>query len=385
MQPIPVPVPTVGGLVHAMERIAPLGLAEPWDNVGLLVGDAGAALRGPVLLAIDLTDAVLEEAEGAGAGAVVAYHPPIFHAMKRLTAAEPGSRRILRAARAGIAIYSPHTALDAAPGALCDWLADTLLAGHAGSGADRRALRPSTAGSEEEVKLVTFVPEAEAARVREALASAGAGRIGRYSLCSFAVRGTGTFLGAPEETHPAVGQPGRLEAVEELRLEMVCPRRALPLALQTLRHFHPYEEPAIDAYPLEPRPERGQGPGRRLVLDQPATARELARRVKGALKLPHVEAAIASERPVSTVGVCAGAGASLLEAAAAEGCEVYLTGEMKHHEVLAATGLGMSVILAGHTRTERGYLPRLAGRLATELPGLDVRVSAADTDPLLAL
>src|ERR1044071_6224292 len=106
----------VSDLAAAMETIAPLDLAEPWDNVGLLAGSADAELRGRVVLAIDLTERVLTEATGAGAGAIVAYHPPIWEGLKRITDADARGRVLIGAMRAGIAIYSPHTALDAAAG-----------------------------------------------------------------------------------------------------------------------------------------------------------------------------------------------------------------------------------------------------------------------------
>ncbi len=382
----------VSDLARAMETVAPLDAAAGWDNVGLLLGAPGDALRGDggdrggVLLTIDLTHAVLDEAEGAGCRAVVAYHPPVFAPVKRVTDAEPLAGVVLRAARLGLAVYSPHTALDAAPGAMSDWLADGVLdrtqPGGSAAGADRRALSPHAAvRATEALKIVAFVPADKADAVRDALASAGAGQIGAYRVCSFATAGTGTFLGS-DGAHPTIGRVGRLERVEELRLEMVCSREALALALATLRRLHPYEEPAIDVYELVAQPRREAGMGRRLVLDQPATVGQLCERLKRHLRLPAVSAAEAGAGACTHVGVCPGAGGGLVAEARAQGCRVFVTGEMKHHEVLEAVRGGVSVILAGHTATERGYLPVLAERLKGLLPGVPVSVSRADTDPL---
>lgn len=371
----------VEDLSQAMERIAPTGHAEAWDNVGLLVGAPAAALAGPVLLTIDLTEAVVEEAVGLGCSAVVAYHPPIFRPIRRLTSASAHERVLLRVIQAGLAVYSPHTALDSAPEGMTDWLADGLLDRKGIVKADRRALRPRIDREfHQQVKIVTFVPEEKIDDIRAALATAGAGRIGGYEVCSFVVSGTGTFLGG-KDTAPAVGQAGRLEKVDEVRLEMVCSEKALPLAVATLQSFHPYEEAPIDVYPLIGRPERGAGVGRRLVLDQPATIDKLAERIKTHLGIPTVKVAPAGDKPIAYVGVCPGAGAEVAPLALAEGCEVFVTGEMKHHEVLPMLDAGMSVILAGHTNTERGYLPRLAERLAVELPGGEFVVSKADRSP----
>jgi dinuclear metal center YbgI/SA1388 family protein len=379
----------VSDLVGVMDRIAPLRHAESWDRVGLQVGALDSPLAGPVLLTIDLTERVIDEAVSFGASAVVAYHPPIFSPLDAVTDRTPKQRIILTAARAGIAVYSPHTALDAAPGGVTDWLCEGL-SGSTEAGriaGDCRALEPHTDGAAAPtVKIVTFVPEAEAERVRNALATAGAGRIGDYELCSFAAPGTGTFFGA-ESTNPAVGERGRFESAPELRLEMVCPRPALALALETLRRLHPYEEPAIDVYELLSQPLRSVGAGRRLVLDQPASPRELGARLREWLGTARVQLASLTDddRPVTTLGVVPGAGESLAGLARREGCELFVTGEMRHHNVLAALHDGMHVLLAGHTNTERGYLPRLARALEAELPGLKTRISQRDTDPLVVL
>lgn len=374
-------MPRVNDLVSAMEKIAPSEYAEPWDNVGLLMGSLDREISGPVLLTIDLTEPVAREAREAGASAIVAYHPPIFHPLKRLDSKTGRQRALLAAAEAGMAVLSPHTALDAAPGGVTDWLADGLIEQGATAGADRRALRPHYARpASEELKIVTFVPVESLENVRSALASAGAGIIGEYELCSFAIPGKGTFRGS-EASNPAVGEAGRFEEVHEHRLEMVCSRKALPLAVATLRQFHPYEEPPIEVYELLGKPERAVGVGRRMVLDQPATLEHLAQRLKQHLGVSAVKVAAARPGEVTRIGVCPGAGAETAELALANGCEAFVTGEMRHHEVIVMVEAGMSILLAGHTETERGYLPVLAQRLNETLPDVRFAPARADRSP----
>jgi len=98
-------------------------------------------------------------------------------------------------------------------------------------------------------KLVVFVPREALDDVREALFAAGAGRIGNYQHCSWYTEGTGTFLGG-EGTSPSVGQAGREERVNELRLETVFPAEHEDEVIAALRRAHPYEEPAFDVYEL---------------------------------------------------------------------------------------------------------------------------------------
>ena len=257
----------VSELIEALERIAPPEYAEEWDNVGLLVGDPHSESIGPTLLTIDFTEDVLSEAISMGAGCVVAYHPPLFHARKRVTTDDAPGRVLLGAIRAGINVYSPHTAIDAAPGGVTDWLCDLLAPEGSDAGSsigDRRALTPFTALAPSQThKIVIDTPVEHAGTLRDALASIGAGHVGDYDLCSFSAPGEGTFH-APDSASPAVGQTNKLERVQEVRLEMVCPGRALGLAGEMIRQFHPYEEPAWDVYPLAPKPERSIGAGRRV-------------------------------------------------------------------------------------------------------------------------
>ena len=391
----------IADLAALMQSLAPLAYAEPWDKVGLLAGDATRELKGPVLLTIDLNEAVLDEAARMHCGAIIAYHPPIFEPLTKVTSATPRQRVILRALEAQIALYSPHTALDAVAGGVTDWLCE----GISGStqkdriAGDCRALaahahNPAT----QQVKIVTFAQAKDVELIRNTMASAGAGQIGEYKVCSFTTPGEGTFLGS-DKSNPTIGQSGVVEHVNEVRLEMVCGKSALPVALEMLRKFHPYEEPAIDVYELVPQPRRTVGSGRKLTLDKPVTVRELAERLKTFIGATSVRYALASDsahagdtadKPVRIVGVVPGSGESLSKLARSEGCECFVTGEMKHHEVLGALNAGMHVILGGHTSTERGYLPRLKAKMETAaaqrgLTGLRVVQSVVDNTPLETL
>jgi putative NIF3 family GTP cyclohydrolase 1 type 2 len=196
----------VQNIINAMETIAPLRFAADWDNVGLLIGSRGWSAQS-VMLTIDLTEPVLEEAVSAGAQMVIAYHPPIFSAIKSLTDETGGSVVALKAARAGVAVFSPHTALDAAPGGVNDWLAQGLMTSN--SRGDVRALKVmSDLPESEQCKIITFAPADSVEHIRNGLAAVGAGRIGEYQLCSFEIAGKGTFL-CGDDANPSVGRRGQ--------------------------------------------------------------------------------------------------------------------------------------------------------------------------------
>ena len=363
----------VSDVADALETIAPTYLAADWDNVGLLVGDPSSRVR-RLLLCIDLTQAVLAEAVASGAQMVMAYHPVIFKPLPRVVAA--GSTSLIhQLVRRGLAVYSAHTALDAAPGGTNDVLADLLGLRH------RRALEPIIRSGQ--CKLVVFVPPDAVSGVSDAAFAAGAGRIGDYTHCSFRAGGSGTFYGE-SGTSPAVGQAGRLEEVEELRLETICPKSHVGKVLHAVRAAHPYEEPAIDVVPLADYPA-GCGMGRIGRLSRPVTARTLIQRIKNAVGLEKVLVAAAAEgstaAKVSLAACAAGSCGPMYRTAAAAGATFYLTGEMRHHDALAASAAGLTVVCLGHSNSERMTLTRLADHLRKMLPKLDTAVAASDRDP----
>ncbi len=354
-------------LIRAMETIAPTRYAEAWDNVGLLVGDPNREIA-RALLTIDYTRGVADEAKQAQCDVVIAYHPPLFSAVKHLIAPS----LIFDAAANGIAIYSPHTALDVAEGGTNDLLADALGLG------DRAPLRPVETKSTR-CKLVTFVPRAHLDAVSAALFDTGAGRIGDYTRCSFRSEGTGTFFGEAG-ANPVVGQAGRLETADEVRLETVVPIARIDEIVQALKASHPYEEPAFDLLQLTAAPE-AIGIGRVGNLASPVDRRELFQRIKSALALDHLLIAGPADGPVSRAAVCAGAGSDLLDDALRHNADLYLTGEMRHHDALRAAAAGMTVVCTLHSNSERPSLDRLARRLEAELPSLETHLSRADRDP----
>ncbi len=361
-------------VLKALRKLAPEGLAESWDKVGLQLGDGDWPID-RALLCIDLTEAVLAEAVELGARLIVSYHPPIFAPLTAMTTDTWKGRVLLGCAQQGIAIYSPHTALDAAEGGVNDWLVRGVGSGQV------TPINPAAANrGPEQYKFVTFAPPEHAEKVRNALAEAGAGWIGNYSHCTFNIPGTGTFRGEAG-ANPTVGKVGQLETVEELRIESICPGDRVQAVVAALRKAHPYEEPAFDVYRLLATPAATPartGQGRRIVLDEPIDLATLIARVKRHLGVTSLAVGRpVVEQPIRTVAVCAGAGGSVV--AEAPDADAWLTGEMRHHDILDATQNNRAVLLPGHTQTERPYLPTYRHRLA-ELTGDAVawHISGAD-------
>jgi dinuclear metal center YbgI/SA1388 family protein len=357
-------------IITALEKIAPLGGAEEWDNVGLLAGDPAQDIAA-ILLTIDYSPAVAEEARAQKCDLVIAYHPPIFSPLKRVVA---GSA-IFDAIRGNVAIYSPHTALDVADGGTNDMLADAI-------GLSDREPLAQAAQRMTQYKLVTFVPIEAVEKVSAALFDAGAGRIGNYTSCSFRAAGTGTFFGEAG-TNPKVGSSGRLEKVDEIRLETVVPAENIEHVIRALRSNHPYEEPAFDLNVLAV-PATGKGQGRIGTMAK-ISRQEVFARMKRELGLEHLLIAGPTTGMITRAAVCAGSCGKFLPDAIAGKAELFLTGELRHHDALAAAAAGMTVVCTLHSNSERAVLKRVADRLGETAGMPKVSISRADRDPFAIL
>jgi dinuclear metal center YbgI/SA1388 family protein len=364
-------MPLVADIADFMNQLAPLSLAAEWDNVGLLLGEAAAPVSG-IMTCLTVTPETAAEAMEAKASLIISHHPILFRAAKRLTGATAEGRMLLGLARAGIAVYSPHTAFDNCAGGINDVLAQRLGLTNV------VALRDGNAVGR--CKIVVFVPEADLAKVMDALFAAGAGHIGQYSQCSFRLAGTGTFFGS-DTTQPTAGQKGRREEVSEFRLEAICPNVLVDGAIQAMRRAHSYEEPAYDVYPL--RSDRDVlGVGRVGNLTAPTTLSALAELTRARLAAAASQFVGDPVQRVERVAIACGAGGEFVGDAIAQKADALLTGEARFHDCLAAQAQGLGLILPGHYASERCGVEELARRLQSAFPDISVWASQREADPL---
>jgi hypothetical protein len=253
-----------------------------------------------------------------------------------------------------------------------------MLADAIGIGADRQPLR-LTDSKAANYKLVVFTPRDVAEKVADAMFAAGAGRIGNYTSCSFRSPGTGTFFGE-EGANPTVGQPGQLEQADEVRIETILPITRVEQVIAALKKSHPYEEPAFDLLQLAAPPE-GRGQGRIGMLASPTDRSAIMARIKKELNLPHLLIAGPTTGPITRAACCAGSCGDILNDAITQKAELYLTGEMRHHDALRAAQRGLTVVATLHSNSERAVLKRLAARLHERLPQLEFHLSQSDRDP----
>lgn len=363
-------MPTVAAISAFLDRFAPPGLAANWDNVGLLLGDAASEVE-RLLTCLTITEAVVDEAVAADVQLIIAHHPILFRGAKRLNTSSAEGRAIWRLARAGVAVYSPHTAFDNCVGGINDFIAGCLGL------IDIAPLRPI---AEPKTKIVVFTPDADLSRVADALFEAGAGQVGQYTECSYRLAGTGTFFGS-SSSNPTIGQKGRREEVAEWRLEVVCPEAAVSRVVSAMRKAHSYEEPAFDVYPLRGVPG-STGEGRIGRLSTPQSLADLARCVKEKLNAGGIQLVGDPSRPVERIAIACGAAGEFLNDAIRAKADAFLTGEMRFHDYLNAQSQGIALILPGHYATERPAVEQLARNLQSEFPTLKAWASERESDPV---
>ena len=351
---------------------APLPLQDGFDNAGLQIGLTEAEVAG-VLLCLDVTEAVVDEAVALGCNLIVSHHPLIFSPLKRITGSNYVERCVIKALANGIAIYSAHTNIDNAPGGVNYRIAEKLGLQNV------RILVPK---EDALLKLAVYVPVSATDAVRNALFEAGCGNIGNYDSCSYNVEGFGTFK-ANEGCNPFCGEVGELHREEEVRIETVLPAYLKNNVVAALLKAHPYEEPAYDIYPLK---NSWSSVGGGVIGELPAECDELEllQCVKERFAVGCVRHTPLLGKAVKRVALCGGAGGSFAGAAMAAGADVYITGEARYHDLFSYTGK-MLVAVIGHYESEQYTMDIFKEIILGACPGIRVVTTTVNTNPLGSL
>jgi dinuclear metal center YbgI/SA1388 family protein len=356
-------------LIHCLEEAYPLSYQESYDNSGLQVGSPDQEIHS-VLITVDITDRVIDEAISKGAGLILAHHPLIFQGLKRLTGNGYVERCVIKAIRNNIALYACHTNADNLREGLNAALARRLGLTNC------RILQPIKGRLR---KLVTFVPPEQAEQVRQALFSAGAGTIGEYDNCSYNLQGHGTFRGS-EKTNPFAGEKGKNHTEPETRIETIFPVHLQALVVKALLATHPYEEPAYDIYTLENEYQKA-GAGLIGELVPASGGEQFTRMVKERLGAEALRHTGFLPGDIKKVAVCGGSGAFLVSEAIRQGANAFVTADLKYHQFFDADSQ-ILLIDAGHFETEQVVKELFYEVLIKKFPNFAVHFSEVNTNPV---
>ena len=360
-------------IISLFESFAPPSLAMEGDKIGLMVGNLQRTVKN-VLIALDVTEEVVDEAIRQNIQLIIAHHPIIFRPLRKIETEKPYGRIIEKLLKHDIAVYAAHTNLDVARGGVNDMLADALEL------KNTQVLVPT-----HEVKLrklVVYAPVEDAENIRRVLGDMGAGAIGDYTHCSFSAAGTGRFLPG-EGTNPHIGSVGKLEAVAEERIETIYPENIEKELLEAMLKAHPYEEPAYDIYPLE-LPGEIYGLGRIGELGEEMSFAAFIEYVKEKLSVPAVRIIGDEHTTVKKVAVLGGDGDKYWRTAMAKGADVYVTGDIYYHTAIDARMEGFNIIDPGHhveSIMKKGVAEKLARLCAENNLSVQIIPSKVVTEP----
>ena len=356
-------------VINHLEKVAPLAYAEDFDNVGLLVGDKTEKLTG-ILVTLDTLESVVDEAIQEHCNLIVSFHPIIFKGLKKITGSSYVERVVLKAIKHNIAIYAIHTALDNAHQGVNDAICNRLGL------TNKHMLIPQPQTIK---KLTTYVPQEEAEQLRKVLFKAGAGNIGNYSNCSFNTEGTGTFKGN-EQSSPTKGKKGHTHKEEETQISVTYAKHLEPSILNALFTTHSYEEVAYEITTLE---NKNQHIGIGMVgeLETPMEETAFLTFFKSKMNTPWVKHSALFGNPIKKVAVLGGSGSFAIEAAKANGADVFITSDLKYHDFFTAEN---NIILAdiGHFESEQFTKNILVAYLTKKITNFAVVLSKTNTNPV---
>ncbi|MDR0426998.1 MAG: Nif3-like dinuclear metal center hexameric protein [Dysgonamonadaceae bacterium] len=359
----------IAQILGALEEFAPLPLQDDFDNSGLQVGDTTQKVKG-ILLCLDVTEDVIDEAVELDCNLIISHHPLLFRPLKSLTGKTYIERCIVKACKNDIVIYAAHTNIDNVRGGVSFRLAEKIGLQNI------KILKPQNNSL---LKLVTFVPENQAEQVRTALFHAGAGTIGNYDFCSYNSSGEGTFR-AGENTNPFVGEKGEIHVEKETRIEVVLPTCKKASVTRALLTTHPYEEPAYDFYLLQNEwSQAGAGVVGELPVEE--DEKSFLQRIKTIFRLESLKHSPLTGKMIKEVALCGGSGSFLIKEAMAYGADVFLTGEAKYNDYFDVENKILLAVL-GHYESEHFIKELFFEIISKKMPNFAIHFSNLNANPV---
>ncbi len=359
----------IKSIISELEKFAPLTYQEEYDNSGLLVGDKNNICKA-VLLSIDVTEEVVDEAIRIGANLIISHHPIIFSGLKKITGENYIQRTVIKALKNDIAIYASHTNMDnvysGVNGKICEKIGLTNC----------QILQPTKGNLK---KLVTFIPEKHADIVRNAVFEAGAGNIGNYDFCSYNSEGKGSFR-ASDKAEPFVGEKNQVHYEKEIRFETIFPVHLKSQVIAALMQSHPYEEVAYDIYPLDNKYDN-LGAGMIGNLEQALDEKEFLTKLKTIFNVSIIRHTPFLNKKIKKVALCGGSGNFLLQQAISKNADVFISGDFKYHQFFDAEHR-ILVADIGHFESEQYTKDLFYDILTKKFPNFAIHFSEINTNPI---
>ena len=356
-------------LTSFLEQKYPLGSQADFDNCGLITGNANDEITS-VLVSLDCTEEIIDEAISLGANMVVSHHPIVFRGLKKITGKNYVERTIIKAIQNNIAIYAVHTNLDHHLSGVNAEIAAKL---------DLENLQILDPVQNSLYKLCVFVPQDHLSKVERALFQAGAGHIGNYAECSFESSGIGSFKPL-EGADPFEGKIGSRTKAEESKIEVLVSKHKLSAVLHAMNDAHPYEEVAHDIIPLA-NINQEEGSGMIGELKSPVDTLTFLAKIKQVFHCGTIRHTDIVKQKIRTVAICGGSGSFLLPKAIARKADLFITADFKYHEFFDAEN---KIIIAdiGHYESEQFTINLIQREISNNFAKFAVHLTGINTNPI---
>jgi len=351
-----------------LESFAPINYQETYDNSGLIIGNTESEITN-VLICLDCTEEIIEEAIQKKCNLIISHHPIIFSGIKKLNGKNYIERTVIKAIENKIAIYAIHTNFDNYNFGVNYEIANRLGIKNINVLLPKKNLN----------KLVIYTPIESVQKVNKSIFEIGVGEIGNYSKCSFNTEGVGTFQ-PNDKANPTVGSANQLEKVKEIRSEYIIPEHLISKALNTLKIIHPYEEVAYDIIPLK---NKNQTIGSGMVgeLEEEMNTVEFLQLVKEKFNCGIIRHTNIVKDKIKKIAFCGGAGSFLLPQAKSFKADIFITGDYKYHDFFDAED---EILIAdiGHFESEQYTTNLLADILTKKFPTFAFYKTELITNPI---
>ncbi len=356
-------------VIDVLELWAPISSQESYDNSGLIIGNKQKEVNS-VLICLDCTEKVVDEAINKNINFIISHHPIIFKGLKKLNSTNYVERIVEKCIKNEIALYSIHTNLDNSFYGVNYEIASRLSLNNCS------ILKPKINVLS---KLIVYVPKDNLESLDKAIFNAGAGSVGAYDQCHFRNDGVGTFR-PNKNSDPYIGETNIRSEVNEFKVEYLVSNHLLNNVLQAMNNAHPYEEVAYDILPIK-NINKYEGSGMIGSLEKSINEIDFIEKVKEKFNCSMIRHTQLLNKKIKNVAVCGGSGIFLLSDAIKKKADVFITSDVKYHDFFD-TENKILLLDIGHYESEQYTMNLISDHLMKKITNFAVHLTDINTNPI---
>lgn len=357
-------------VIDYIDEFSPFCYAEEFDNVGLIIGDYNQKVN-RILVTLDSTESVIDEAIKSKCNLVISFHPIIFNDIKSVTTNTYVERVIHKAIKNSISVIAMHTSLDnsikGVNSAICKKLGIK----------NYKILIPKENTIQ---KLTTYIPSDNVDLLKSKIFKIGGGSLGKYDNCSFSYEGVGSFKGN-KKSNPKIGNKLRHTEVKEVCVNITFLKHLEQKVIKTLKENHPYEEVAYEICSLD-NYNQNIGMGMIGELDSAMDENKFLSFLKKKMKSKSIKHSKKLGKKVHKIAVLGGSGSFAIENAINSGADAFVTSDLKYHDYFKAENKLLLVDI-GHYESEQYTKKLIFNFLTKKIPNFAIVLSKTNTNPIM--